>query len=274
MSTATRAAPRPASAAGSRCGRGRLHCCCHRCMMRDRGLFAWADPFAPCMVLLQLQDVLAGLARMALLSGGALLAGWLMARGAPLLKDEASWTGGGERRCCYTLQHPLLAAGQTSLTPPSGVCLRLASMHHHTGPPPPSTTLQIKRRETVRRVKEKVPAAIAGCCFTVPSCSMHNATPALHVLPCAGPTHRSPCCRSAASNGQASQPWIACLNSRPQLACPLARAAMQAENVVESVVDAARDAQAKAQTAAAVAKTTTGAGGAVGGEGREEQLKC
>ncbi|KAI7840484.1 hypothetical protein COHA_005785 [Chlorella ohadii] len=35
-----------------------------------------------------LKGALAGLARMAMLTGGALLAGWLMARGAPLLKDE------------------------------------------------------------------------------------------------------------------------------------------------------------------------------------------
>ncbi|PRW59161.1 septin GTPase [Chlorella sorokiniana] len=35
-----------------------------------------------------LKGTLAGLARMALLTGGALLAGWLMTRGVPLLKDE------------------------------------------------------------------------------------------------------------------------------------------------------------------------------------------
>lgn len=34
------------------------------------------------------KGTLAGLARMAALTAGALLAGWLMTRGAPLLKDE------------------------------------------------------------------------------------------------------------------------------------------------------------------------------------------
>lgn len=37
-----------------------------------------------------MQGALAGLTRMAVLTGGALLAGWLMTRGAPLLKDEVS----------------------------------------------------------------------------------------------------------------------------------------------------------------------------------------